>query len=145
MKLNKIAYSELNSKQKEIFNFQKVAGVLADYGFNCIKLTDDWLGADFLAYHKDGNETLKIQLKSRLTISKKYLGKELYIAFPLNGGWCLIEHDELVSLVGQHTNWLSSESWSDKGIYHSASPSQSLVQAVSENMIRQEQQNHSAF
>ena len=47
MKLSKINYSDLNSRQKEIFNFQKVAGVLADYGFNCIKLADDWQGADF--------------------------------------------------------------------------------------------------
>lgn len=53
MKLKKIDYCELNPKQKEIYNFQKLAGILADYGFNCIKLSDDWNGADFLAYHKD--------------------------------------------------------------------------------------------
>ena len=39
----------LNGKQKEIYNFQKSAALLADYGFNCIKLTDDWQGADCLA------------------------------------------------------------------------------------------------
>ena len=44
-----IDYRQLNSKQKEIHNFQKVSAVLADYGFNCIKLADDWNGADFLA------------------------------------------------------------------------------------------------
>ena len=42
MKLKKIDYCELNPKQKEIYNFQKLAGILADYGFNCIKLSDDW-------------------------------------------------------------------------------------------------------
>jgi hypothetical protein len=68
MKLAKIQYSTLNSRQKEIFNFQKVAGLLADYGFHCIQLSDDWHGADFLAYHKDGVETLRVQLKSRLSI-----------------------------------------------------------------------------
>ncbi len=77
MKLRKISYSKLNSRQKEIFNFQKVAGHLAEYGFNCIKLTDDWQGAAFLAYHKDGDSTLKVQLKSRPSISKKYLRKAL--------------------------------------------------------------------
>ena len=65
MKLQKVKYKELTAKQKEIFNFQKVAAQLADYGFNCIKLDDDWKGADFLAYHKDG-ETLKVQLKGHL-------------------------------------------------------------------------------
>ena len=65
MRLKRITYDELNSKQKEIYNFQKVVALLADYGFNCIKLDDDWQGADFLAYHKDGTTTLKVQLKSR--------------------------------------------------------------------------------
>lgn len=73
MKLRKISYSNLNSRQKEIFNFQKVARLLADYGFNCMKLADDWQGADFLAYHKDGCRTLKVQMKSRLTIGKHIL------------------------------------------------------------------------
>ena len=70
MKLRKIKYTDLNSKQKEVFNFQKVAGKLSDYGYNCIKLADDWQGADFLAYHKDGSGTLKVQLKVRLALSK---------------------------------------------------------------------------
>jgi len=85
----KIKYEDLNSKQKEIYNFQKVASVLADYGFNCIKLADDWCGADFLAYHKNGAETLKVQLKGRLSIDKKYLGKDLFIAFPVDQTWYL--------------------------------------------------------
>jgi hypothetical protein len=76
---------ELDSKQKEIYNFQKVAAKLADYGYNCIKLADDWLGADFLAYHKDGEETLKVQLIGRLLADRKCVGKNLYMAFPLNG------------------------------------------------------------
>ena len=48
MRLERIVYDELNAKQKEIYNFQKVAALLANYGFNCIKLDDDWQGADFL-------------------------------------------------------------------------------------------------
>ena len=41
MKLRRVDYESLNAKQKEIFNFQKSAAMLADYGFNCIKLADD--------------------------------------------------------------------------------------------------------
>jgi hypothetical protein len=66
MKLGKVQYENLNFKQKEIYNLQKVAAILADYGFNCIKLADDWQGADFLAYHKDGDQILKVQLKGGL-------------------------------------------------------------------------------
>ena len=101
MDFNKVGYNDLNSRQKEIFNFQKVSSVLADYGFNCIKLADDWNGADFLAYHFNGSETLKVQLKGRLTIAKKYLGKGLFMAFPIDGIWCLINHDELVEMIGK--------------------------------------------
>ena len=130
MKLKKIAYSKLNSRQKEVFNFHKVAGLLADYGFNCLKLTDDWQGADFLAYHKDGTHTLKVQLKSRLTIGKKYQNKSLYIVFPLNNGWYLIEHDGLVALAKKHTNWLNSKSWRMGGMYSSTRPNPELVAAL---------------
>lgn len=80
---NKIIYSELSPRQKEIYNFQKISAYLADYGFNCIKLSDDWNGADFLAYHLNGKDTLRIQLKSRITIDKKYINKNLHIAFPI--------------------------------------------------------------
>lgn len=135
MKFTRIQYSELNGKQKEIFNFQKIAGLLADYGFNCIKLADDWQGADFLAYHKDGEVTHRVQLKSRLTVDKRYMGKNLCIAFPLLQSWCLVEHDRLVSLVGSTTPWLRTESWLGKGCYHSASPSQDLVNALKSNVL----------
>ena len=37
MEFKKVQYEKLNGKQKEIYNFQKVAAELADYGFNCIK------------------------------------------------------------------------------------------------------------
>lgn len=50
-----------------------MAAKLADYGFNCIKLADDCQGADFLAYHKDGEETLEVQLGilcNSLTLSR---------------------------------------------------------------------------
>ena len=63
MNFKKIIYSKLNSRQKENYNYQKVSSVLADYGFQTIKLSDDWKGADFLAQHTDGKTSLKIQLK----------------------------------------------------------------------------------
>ena len=98
MQIDKIKYNNLSARKKEIFNFQKLASIFADYGFNCIKLSDDWEGADFLAYQD--LITLKVQLKSSIMISKKYLDKDLYIAFriddrDINSDWCLIKHDIL--------------------------------------------------
>lgn len=135
MKLEKIVYAELNSKQKEVFNFQKIASELAEYGFNCIKLADDWQGADFLAYHKDGDETLKVQLKARLTIDKKYMGQQLYMAFPAGGSWCLIEHDRLVEIVREVTGWLASDSWKSKGNYHAAKPNAKLMKRLQDYIL----------
>jgi len=130
MKLKKIQYKDLNSKQQEIYNFQKVAAILADYGFNCIKLADDWQGADFLAYHKDGGQTLKVQLKGRLYVAKQYIGKEIYMTFPIEGDWYLVEHDELLKIVADHTSWLETSSWIEGGAYGSSKPSKALIQAV---------------
>lgn len=128
--LKPIRYDDLNAKQKEIYNFQKIAAALADYGFNCIKLQDDWLGADFLAYHKDGSQTLRVQLKGRVTIDKKYQGRDLFIAFPFGKGvWYLVPHDELVKHIGQHTNWLNTPSWK-RGAYSSTSLNPQLREAL---------------
>ena len=133
--INRIAYNKLNGKQKELFNFQKIAATFADYGLNCIKLADDWQGADFLAYNPSDTSTLKVQLKSRLTISKKYCDKGLWIAFPYEGYWYVIEHDSLIKKVGVKTPWLDSPSWKDKGGYSSANISQGLLEILIEDRL----------
>lgn len=135
MQLQRVRYTDLNGRQKEIYNFQKLAGVLADYGFNCIKLADDWQGADFLAYHKDGTDTLRVQQKPRFTIAKMYMGKGLYMAFPAAGHWYLIEHDALVDLAAQHANYLATRSWQTDGKYTAAQPSAALRAALEPNKL----------
>ncbi|MGQ4810161.1 hypothetical protein NKDENANG_03610 [Candidatus Entotheonellaceae bacterium PAL068K] len=79
----RISYEELNPRQKRNFNFQKVAAKLADYGFNCVRLNDDWQGADFIAYHIDGNTSIRVQLR----------GRDIYITFNQDGEWYLYPHD----------------------------------------------------
>ncbi len=130
--LERITYKQLNAKQRETYNFQKVAAVLADYGFNCIKLDDDWLGADFLAFHKDGKQTLKVQLKGGLVIDKKYTGKDIYLCFRIQnkGPWYLIPHDELVNEAGRLTPWLTTNSWRNRGRYFASQPSKRFVSAI---------------
>ena len=75
MQLNKVNYKDLNARQKENYNYHKVASALADCGYDCMRLNNDWQGADFIAVHNDGKEMLKIQLKGRFTIDKKYQNK----------------------------------------------------------------------
>jgi len=130
MELKKIKYSELNGKQKEIYNFQKIAWELADFWFNCIKLSEDWQWADFLAYHINGKKTLKVQLKARITIDKKYLWKNIFIAFPVWENWYIIEHDTLVEILWQISDRLNSESWLEHWCYSSGKPSLSILKSL---------------
>ena len=112
-----VEYRELNSRQKENFNFQKVASQLADYGFNCMWLNDDWQGADFIASHIDGSTFLKVQLKGRLNIDKKYNGKDIYIAFNQDGQWYLYPHDKLQDELLEMGLMAGSKSWDENGGY----------------------------
>jgi len=122
--MQKINYLKLNSRQRETFNFQKVSAVLADYGYATIKLNDDWESADFLAQHIDGTTYLKVQLKSRLTFDKKYIGKKLYICFPYQDkksnrrDWYLFDHDKLLKAFEREMPFASSPTWQKEGIYH---------------------------
>ena len=60
--------------EKRIYNFRKVSAVLADYGFNCIKLTGDSNGADFLARHMPSDDQIPVRLNpfnSRQEVGKR--------------------------------------------------------------------------
>ena len=114
MPFPKISYRELNARQKENFNFQKVSAVLADYGFVTFRLSDDWQGADFIALRISG-EVLRVQLKSRLAFFEKYRGKGLHVAFADRETWYLYPHDDLLDQVLQNTKIRSSASWKSGG------------------------------
>jgi len=113
---------DLNAKQKENYNFQKVSAVLADYGFVTLRLSDDWLGADFIALHKSGR-SLRVQLKARLSFSKKYCDSDdLYIAFPFAGEWYLYNHNELLKKALAASNIGATDSWRVHGGYSIGRP-----------------------
>jgi hypothetical protein len=115
---NPVHYEQLNSRQQENYNFHHAAAVLAEYGYTSIRLSDDWNGADFIALHTDGHD-LRIQLKGRLYIDKKYIGKNLWIAFVdhTSGDVYIYEHDYMVQIVLKNTNVENTDSWTLKGAY----------------------------
>ena len=118
IQFNRVRYAELKARQKENFNFQKVSGILADYGFSTVRLTDDWEGADFVAQHADGLTMLRVQLKPRLYFSKKYLGKQLWICFRDGDGAYLFPHDVVLELILKTSRAMTgTKSWKDKGAY----------------------------
>ena len=118
MDLKHIDSNQLTPLQKENYNFHKVAGLLADYGFNCIRLTDDWKGADFLAVHIDGKTLLKVQQKASAVIVKKLQGKGIHMAFPMKGQWYLVPHSKLFAIVRKEKGEryiYEKEEWKKKG------------------------------
>lgn len=72
-------------------------------------------GADFIVCHINGSIFIKIQLKGRLTIDKKYNNKDIYIAFNQDNKWYLYSHDELqLKLLDKISD---SQSWEKNGNY----------------------------
>lgn len=132
--LHKLRYDELGNKQKESYNFHKVTAKLADYGFSCYPLKNDWQNADFVAYDLNSNTRLFVQQKARLTIDKKYQGKELIICFPLlpnTEKWVFIPHDELISLLKDlKAPYFSTSSWQTNGNYHTDCPNENIIKGL---------------
>lgn len=129
-----------NSKQIETYNFHKVAAVLVEYGFDCIRVSDDWEGADFMAHHKSSGVTLMVQLKSGLVVDKKYQRfKDLYMCFPLDrtGNWYLVKHSVLMEIVKKHAwRWLESNRWKQSGMYWSFSATKAVRVALESYALR---------
>ncbi|MCU7959729.1 MAG: hypothetical protein KZQ58_06960 [gamma proteobacterium symbiont of Bathyaustriella thionipta] len=97
-----------------MYNFHKVAAVLADYGYTSMWLSNDWNGADFIAVHIDGVSDIKVQLKGGPSFAKKYQGKNLYICFMSEGDVYLYPHDEILMQIEQV---ISDKKWREKGTY----------------------------
>lgn len=109
--LKPMAYEDLNSRQRENYNFQKISAVLADFGFKTMRLSDDWEGADFIAYHNDGERFLKVQLKGRLWVDTKYKGKDIWICFRHKGTWYVYPHDAALRWALDNKNISQTKGW----------------------------------
>jgi hypothetical protein len=68
-----------------------------------------------------------VQLKGRLTFGKKYIGKDLYVAFKDGETWYLYPHDELLMVVLKETNVSNTESWQKQGGYSFPGLSQQIT------------------
>jgi hypothetical protein len=133
-----IKYADLNSRQKEAYNFQKVSALLAEFGYSTIRLTDDWNGADFIAQNNDGKTFLKVQLKGRLCFYEKYSDKELYLCFRDGENWYFYPHDELRNKVLDLGLMKGSTSWDEKEGYSFPHLSKQLKELLKPYLIPSE-------
>jgi hypothetical protein len=108
----------------EIIQRNELTTLLLRQGYNVfIPVYDE--GIDLIA-HREADDDLKlIQQKSRWTIARKYVGRNIWIAFRDGGRWFLAPHDVLVSL-GEAAGYTSTPSWIENGLYHRASMTRNL-------------------
>ncbi len=131
----KILYSKLNARQQENYNYQKASAILADYGFNTLRLSDDWQGADFIAIHISGKDFLKVQLKGGLSFYKKYIGKDIWVCFPYQANWFLYPHDILLEIFGEKMNFTKTKAWKDGGGFRWPRPTKSQILVLSKYIL----------
>jgi len=118
IEFKRIEYKDLSAKLKETYNFQKLAGALADYGLTCLRVTEDWNGADVLLHCPRTLETSAVQLKGRFDVNKKYFNLGLLVAFREGNRWILFDHDRAADLLEKNDpTFANTSSWKDKGHY----------------------------
>ena len=115
-----VPYEDLDLSQRKNFNYRKITRILSKHGFRCFREPNSTRGVDFVAV-RDSGETLRVNLKARWMIDKRYLESGLHIVFPSvdgdHGGCYMLPHDELVDLIGEHCEYLNSPSWRVRGRY----------------------------
>ena len=138
-----IKYEDLDThKQKKDYNFQKIAARLANYGFNCLRQTNDVQGADFTAHHISGETLLNVKIETRLTINRKFERKGLYVAFiqpeKIRGEkvWekaFLYNHDGFISHTrNKSPTVLSGQPYKEDGLHHWWTPPKWALECIIE-------------
>ena len=73
-----------------------MASLALEQGFNVFLPVYDG-GVDFILYRESDGLVHKVQLKARWTIDRKYIGREIWIAFPIAGDGYLMPHDDMLA------------------------------------------------
>lgn len=115
--------------------YRELSEILANYDIASIEANIDYPDANFIARYKDGRIWNIVQ-KGRITIQKKYCGKDLYIAFPRNEGnpevWYILPHDTLIEIIEKNMGWLDTKSWIEQGYYNAKSVSKKLKEPLAD-------------
>ena len=129
----KVKYHNLGHKEKESYNSAHLMSIMAKWGYlEASKINGDKHGADLLFYRSSDGDVMSIQLKGRVTLDKKYLGKNLYIAYPVKreGCWYVYPHDIVMKQSLGSSSWFKTKSWEEKGGYSWRSPPKWLVKLL---------------
>jgi hypothetical protein len=117
--------SRYSSQVREVINRNTVVSLALEQGFNAFLPVYDG-GVDFILHHEANNATRKVQLKGRWTIDKKYVGRDIWMAFPIGNDWYLMPHDEMLKLAAAD-GVTQTSSWTDGGAYSRPRPSAAVI------------------
>ncbi|MES2753667.1 MAG: hypothetical protein V4659_03285 [Pseudomonadota bacterium] len=104
--------TKLSSDAIEVVNRNALVTVALGLGYNAYLPVYDH-GIDLILHSEERSDTKLIQLKGRWTIDRKYVGRNIWVAFPDRGIWYVAPHDEMLLLGERHT---LTESWK-RGTY----------------------------
>lgn len=125
--------NRFRSQVIEVLNRNTFVSLALADGFNAFFPVYDG-GIDLILYRerdaKSGIDPLlrKVQLKGRWTIDRKYVGRDLWIAFPIEGAWHLMPHDEMMASA-EADGATKTKSWTETGLYSRPKPSKKVVAA----------------
>jgi hypothetical protein len=119
--------SRYHSQVREVINRNTVVSLALDQGFNAFLPVYDG-GVDFILYRESDGLVRKVQLKGRWTIDRKYLARDIWVAFPIVGDWYVMPHDVMVALA-EAEGVTKTASWKDGGAYSKPRPSKATIAA----------------
>lgn len=118
--------SRYRTQIREVINRNIVVSLALVQGFNAFLPVYDG-GVDFILYREDDGTVRKVQLKGRWTIDRKYVARDIWIAFPIDAEWYLMPHDLMLEHAEADGKTLKSASWVDAGGYSRKRPSAALI------------------
>lgn len=117
--------SSYRSQIREVINRNIVVSLALEQGFNAFLPVYDG-GIDFILYHEESNVTRRVQLKGRWMIDRKYVGRDIWIAFPIGSDWYLMPHDEMLKFA-EEDRVTQTASWIERGAYSRPRPSVAVI------------------
>lgn len=112
---------------REVINRNTVVSLAMEKGYNAYLPVYDG-GVDFILYREEDSVTHKVQLKGRWIIDRKYIGRDIWVAFPHAGEWYLVPHDTMVQQA-EEAGFTKTSSWTVGGAYSCLALSKTLAAA----------------
>lgn len=119
--------SRYGSQVREVINRNTFVSLALAEGFNAYLPVYDG-GVDFILYREEYGLIRKVQLKGRWTIDKKYEGRDLWVAFPIETEWYLVPHNAMVDMA-EAQGKTKTASWIEAGLYSTGAPSKAIIKA----------------